>query len=305
MYNTLGRVPADTFVNAGFWRRCSAQLLDGLILLPITWLVAFTLSFGLFIAGFRDAVTEHTAIYVAVLAIGWLYFALQESSAVQASLGKRAFALKVVDEHLERIGFGRATFRYFVKVPSAFFFGAGFLIAGLTPRKQALHDMLAGTFVVFRGASPGEERPMTRPPMPWYGWLLNTAVLIYPIVLVAMTIPEYNNYSARVQIAEGMIASDAPRTAILDYYSNNDRCPASLSEAGLGDSLDLTFRYVGGVKIEPNCIVSVTFATASSVSPLVRGRRLELVGKPDAKGIFHWTCGGSLPAALLPSSCRN
>jgi hypothetical protein len=116
------------------------------------------------------------------LVFAWLYFALQESSARQATLGKRALGIKVVDESARRIGFGRATGRFFGKIISSILFGIGFFLAGWTAKKQALHDMMAGTYVVFTDVAPGQPLPSLRPPMPWYGWLLNI-LLIGAIVL--------------------------------------------------------------------------------------------------------------------------
>ena len=86
----------------------------------------------------------------AVLAVfaGWLYFALMESSASQATIGKTACGLRVTDESGRRISFGRATGRYFAKIVSALIFLIGFMMVGWTRRKQGLHDLIAGTLVV-------------------------------------------------------------------------------------------------------------------------------------------------------------
>jgi uncharacterized RDD family membrane protein YckC len=47
-----------------------------------------------------------------------------------------------------RISFGRATGRYFAKILSKMILMIGFLMAGFTQQKQALHDILAGCLVV-------------------------------------------------------------------------------------------------------------------------------------------------------------
>jgi len=118
------------------------------------------------------------------LIVGWLYFALQESSARQATLGKLAMGIKVTDGQGRRIGFGRATGRFFGKLLSGLIFAVGFMMAGFTARKQALHDMLANTLVVFRGVEPGHPLPTVRPPMPWYGWVLN--ILLFGGLVLAV-----------------------------------------------------------------------------------------------------------------------
>ena len=84
-----------------------------------------------------------------------------------------ALGIKVVDERGRRIGFGRASGRYLGKIVSGALFGIGYLIAAWTERKRALHDMIADTCVVFDAVEYGRAMPSDRPPMPWYGWLVN------------------------------------------------------------------------------------------------------------------------------------
>lgn len=49
-----------------------------------------------------------------------------------------------------RISLGQAFIRYFAKFLSAMILYIGFMMAGWTEKKQALHDKLAGTLVVKR-----------------------------------------------------------------------------------------------------------------------------------------------------------
>ena len=80
----------------------------------------------------------------------WLYFALTESSEMQATPGKRCCKIIVTDLHGNRVSFGRASGRYFAKIVSVLTLGIGFLMAGLTQRKQALHDLIADCLVLRR-----------------------------------------------------------------------------------------------------------------------------------------------------------
>jgi len=86
--------------------------------------------------------------FLIILVLEWLYYALLESSAWQATLGKKALGLEVTDLAGVRITFGRATGRYFARYISFFTLGIGYLMAGFTEKKQALHDMIAGTLVI-------------------------------------------------------------------------------------------------------------------------------------------------------------
>ena len=85
---------------------------------------------------------------LAVLAVWWLYFAFFESSARGATLGKRILGLSVVDLDGRRLGFGRATWRFFAKFLGLLTFMIGFAMAIFTPKNQALHDYLAKTLVI-------------------------------------------------------------------------------------------------------------------------------------------------------------
>jgi len=78
----------------------------------------------------------------------WIYEAAMESSAKQATLGKMALGLKVTDVEGRRISFARATGRHFAKYISGMILLIGYIMAGFTARKQALHDMIAGTLVI-------------------------------------------------------------------------------------------------------------------------------------------------------------
>jgi uncharacterized RDD family membrane protein YckC len=90
-----------------------------------------------------------------------LYFASQESSGRQSTLGKRLFRLRVVRVNNEPLSFGRAAYRSVVKLVGFVAFWVGCIIALFTPRRQALHDLAAGTAVVRKagqGLVAGEGR---------------------------------------------------------------------------------------------------------------------------------------------------
>jgi uncharacterized RDD family membrane protein YckC len=143
--------------HAGFWLRFVAYLIDSLIVGAGT--VAVYIVFGIVGALLDNAAGSSSSrgvgssiasalAYAIAVAGGWLYFSLQESSARQATLGKRAISIKVTDLEGRRVSFGRATARYFSKILSGLICDVGFIMAGFTARKQGLHDMIASTLVV-------------------------------------------------------------------------------------------------------------------------------------------------------------
>jgi Predicted membrane protein/domain len=87
------------------------------------------------------------------IVIGWLYFAVCESSAWQGTLGKLALGIRVTDMQGNRISFPRALGRYAAKLLSGIILCIGYLMVAWTQRKQGLHDMVCGTLVLNGRAS--------------------------------------------------------------------------------------------------------------------------------------------------------
>jgi uncharacterized RDD family membrane protein YckC len=139
---------------AGFWYRFLALLIDTVLSTIVAVIIAvpFGIVLGLAMASSSSMETISTAGELMGNAIGvivsWLYFTVAESSGWQATPGKKMLGLKVTDVSGERIGFGRANGRYWGKILSALILCIGYMMAGWTERKQALHDMMAGTLVV-------------------------------------------------------------------------------------------------------------------------------------------------------------
>jgi len=134
---------------AGFWKRFAASIIDGLILMVCGFII------GGFIGLVHEFATGTSAGAGALgniggLFLGWLYYAIMESSSSQGTLGKMALGIKVTDLSGNPISFGRATGRHFGKIISVFIFFIGYLMVAFTSRKQGLHDMMAGCLVVNR-----------------------------------------------------------------------------------------------------------------------------------------------------------
>jgi uncharacterized RDD family membrane protein YckC len=99
-------------------------------------------------------------IGIALLVLGIIqlilatYFVLFECSRFRATPGKLICGIIVVDLNGNRISFWRATARHFAKLLSIATLAIGFMMAGWTHRKQALHDKIAGCLVLRRVEAP-------------------------------------------------------------------------------------------------------------------------------------------------------
>ncbi|MCU1284896.1 MAG: domain containing protein [Acidobacteriales bacterium] len=144
---------------AGFWIRFVAAFLDSVILGIVGSVIGVFFGGGITAALSKSGNPADVNIPALIGALGtyllitfamhFVYHAYFESSEKQATIGKMILGLKVTDVNGQRISFGRATGRFFSKIISAMICYIGFIMAGFTEKKQALHDMLAGTLVVY------------------------------------------------------------------------------------------------------------------------------------------------------------
>jgi uncharacterized RDD family membrane protein YckC len=129
---------------AGFWPRVGAAFIDGILL----WFVQMIVGFALGILLGRSQAPIGLLLQVFSISLDWLYSALMESSVFQATLGKLVLGIRVTNLSGQRITFGHASGRHFGKFLSAITLGIGYLMAGFTEQKQALHDLVASTLVI-------------------------------------------------------------------------------------------------------------------------------------------------------------
>ncbi len=137
----------STLVYAGFWIRFAAMLVDGIIFQTAFILVVVMIV--IFAPNILDNELIKNIIVIVYSLSLFLYYVLSQSGAHQATIGKRLAGIKVVrSSDMSRISFGRSVGRELSKIVSYMTFMIGFLMAGFTAKKQALHDMMAGTLVV-------------------------------------------------------------------------------------------------------------------------------------------------------------
>ena len=149
---------------AGFWLRFVAHLIDGVVLgIPFFLIVMLPIFLfgGLHLLARRGLVGPPDPVFVVAIIFRfffiialfvvaqWLYFAGMESSAREATFGKAAMSLRVTGLTGQHLTFGHATGRFFAKIITGLIpLGIGYFMAGFTEKKQALHDMIAGTLVL-------------------------------------------------------------------------------------------------------------------------------------------------------------
>lgn len=137
---------------AGFWRRVAAALIDGLLVGIVSWIVTAIFS----------AISDGAGVVAQILVFvaAYAYYAGMESSSYQATIGKIALGIQVTDLSGNRISFGRALGRNLAEILSALILLIGYIMVAFTPKKQGLHDLIAGTLVVKKGTATSMDTPM-------------------------------------------------------------------------------------------------------------------------------------------------
>lgn len=156
-------ITAKRQIYAGFWLRAGAFLIDSLILGFLTTLITGVYPSAFFRSPDVNSLNlslllQSPLSVLTPLGIAWvaaspsLYGALFESSLWQATPGKRILGIYVTGLGGQRVTFLRAFFRNLAKQISSFLL-LGYFLAGFTPRKQALHDILASCLILRRVTS--------------------------------------------------------------------------------------------------------------------------------------------------------
>lgn len=140
---------------AGFLVRVAAFLIDGVVLAAFGVLLAMAgytgLRAGMMAVGHTSPIeadeTLLTLLTAAWFAMATVYFTILHRTYGQ-TIGKSLLGLRVHTIDLGEVGYLRAFFRTICYAASSSFFGFGFILVALTPRKRGWHDFIAGTCVV-------------------------------------------------------------------------------------------------------------------------------------------------------------
>ena len=160
----------DVGVYAGLGRRIVAVIVDIILILLLDVVAVAVLGlfrglqnlyfFAVQQAPVESLTTEGTsaalfgsivaAYGMVIIVIPWLYFAGFESSRSQATPGKLLMRIIVTDLEGNKPTFARVTLRHFAKFISTLIILLGFLMIGLTKKRQGLHDKIAGCLVLLQ-----------------------------------------------------------------------------------------------------------------------------------------------------------
>ena len=242
------------------------------------------------------------AIAYAALAVngrleGWayyivagLYLGLLPATPLQATFGKRMVGLRICDRSGNRIGVLRALLRLAALVPSVGIAGAGFVLAAFTPRRQALHDLAAGTLVVRRDATPEAiaEVPPPVSALNRVSLVLGYALLAFGVYYVHTVLDRQRRYE---EVNEAFLAAQQYKAEVEKALRSRSPVPAPTA----------TPRGARSISARPDGTIVIEVS-----DDLFAGGQVMLRPTTNAKGEVMWTCRAEkLPGASLPVWCRG
>ncbi|TVQ34827.1 MAG: hypothetical protein EA370_10100 [Wenzhouxiangella sp.] len=315
---------------AGFWKRFVAYMVDGIIRAFLTFAIILIAAYLDDRSGFLDPAADYEMGAVGgmgmliVVLMYLLYHPLFEASRHQATPGKMLLGIIVTDTVGQRLSFAHALGRHLagaISYLTSFLLYFGYWMAGITARKQALHDLIANCLVINRNAEvklPADVRYVAGGFPLWAGILIGLVFLIPVLgILAAITVPAYMNYVARATVAATISETATTRQLIVEQTRRQGFVPAShhALESDWPQSINEGKALVEIV----DGTLRITFTERAPAR--LQGTTIGMALHGNVKGQTDWQCGlgpgqgprlsrhsgaelTTVEEQLLPTQCR-
>lgn len=140
------------------------------------------------------------------------------------------------------------------------------------------------------------------------GFTLIELMIVIAIIaiLAAIAVPQYQNYTKRSKVTEGLALADAAKLAVSETYETTGTWPTAGSAAGYKTA---NTTYVSSLGVSGNGVLTITYQHISAGD--IDGKTIILTPSDNGTAV-QWSCNankgwgntGSVPAQFLPATCR-
>ncbi len=134
-------------------------------------------------------------------------------------------------------------------------------------------------------------------------WFLHTVWGLFTLfIVVAVSVPDYSDYTVRARVSEGFAIGARTKTAVSEFWLQNGRFPSNNTEVGIEQSPNS--RYVQNLTVDEGGKVTVTFTNDDVLSSDARGRTIVFTPESVENEVKWYCTGGTMPYRYRPANCR-